>query len=220
MKPQTVFDAYAGVGHQTFIWAEKADHVYASERMANRYCELRKKLKDRNYHLIDNDLRGWEGYSNGKSQIHIYRGDAIDAAASLRANKITINLVDLDTCGSTIPTLPTFMLLLKPQHLVITHGEFQSLRFKREDVLRRLLVHRDIAGNELPKTTTELETELEKATKLAALRAHNETTDSFWLDLVSEKWMGGKKYGILRRHYRVSRPIATSDCINSIAEVA
>src|SRR5579872_4791416 len=36
VKPGVVFDAYAGAGHQTFLWAQVADEVYAAELMPGK----------------------------------------------------------------------------------------------------------------------------------------------------------------------------------------
>ena len=91
------------------------------------------------------------------------------------------------------------------------------MRFKREDVLRRLLMHRDISKNPLPLDVDEMSRELDKAVKIAGLRAHNETTDSFWLSLEDETWLGSRFHGMLRRYYKVSKPSATSDCINELS---
>jgi hypothetical protein len=91
------------------------------------------------------------------------------------------------------------------------------MRFKREDVLRRLLMHRDIRENPLPLEVDEMSKELDKAVKIAGLRAHNETVNSFWLTLMDETWLGSRFHGMLRRYYKVSKPPATSDCINELS---
>jgi hypothetical protein len=169
--------------------------------------------------FVKKDTEGnkWRLYIKEDKEIFFFLGDAIEAAADLKVNQINIDLIDLDTCGSTLPALPTFLVLLKPKHIVITHGEFHSMRFKREDVLRRLFTHRDISSNPLPLDVDQMSVELDKAVKLAALRAHNETIDSFWLNLQDETWLGGKFHGMLRRHYMVEKPLATADCINELS---
>ncbi len=216
--PKTVFDAYAGAGHQTFKWIEIADQVYASEIMKSKLKQFEKNAKDNGFKKLVAKTRIWNIYKKGKKKIYFFIGDAVDAAADLKVKKISIDLVDLDTCGSTLPTLPTILILLRPKHIVITHGEFHSMRFKREDVLRRLFMHRDIRKNPLPLNVNKMGKELDKAVKTAALRAHNETVDSFWLELMEETWLGSRFQGMLRRHYRTSRPAATSDCINELSK--
>lgn len=215
VKPKIVFDAYAGAGHQTFKWIEFADKVYASELMKSKQKQFDKLAKKNSFFRskVSND---WIKYKKGKKSVYLFIGDALDAAIKLRGKKIKVNLVDLDTCGSTLPLLPTILLLTKPQNLLITHGEFHSMRFKREDVLRRLLVHRDVGRNPLPMNVNKLSKELDRSVKLSALRAHNETVDSFWLVLKGEVWLGGKFHGMLRRYYSVRRPSATADSLNEI----
>ena len=71
----------------------------------------------------------------------------------------------------------------------------------------------------MPLTVDQMAVELDKAVKIAALRAHNETADSFWLDLKDEVWLGGKFHGMLRRYYSVKKPVATADCLNTLAKV-
>ena len=217
IKPKIVFDAYAGAGHQTFNWITTASKVYASEIMKSKVKQFNKTALQNGFHQIDTGNCLWKLYKKDNKEIYFFSGDAISAAADLKVNRINIDLIDLDTCGSTLPSLPTLLVLLKPKHLVITHGEFHSMRFKREDVLRRLLVHRDISSNPLPMDVIQMSKELDKAVKTAALRAHNETIDSFWLVLKLETWLGGKFHGMLRRYYKVEKPIATSDCINSLS---
>lgn len=217
IRPKIVFDAYAGAGHQTFKWIEYADKVFASEIMFSKLCQFENTAIKHDFKPKDTNGNLWKIYTKGEKEIYLYLGDAINAAADINVNKINIDLIDLDTCGSTIPALSTFLVLLRPKHLVITHGEFHSMRFKREDVLRRLFMHRDISSNPFPLTVKMMSDELDKAVKITALRSHNETTDSFWLNLKSETWLGGKFHGMLRRYYLVERPIATADCINEIS---
>jgi hypothetical protein len=217
-SPSIVFDAYAGAGHQSFKWILIAHTVYASEKMKSKQEQFEKTANEYNFKKVSINKQGWILYKNRTKKIFFYTGDAIEAAARLSVNNIKVDLVDLDTCGSTLPTLPTLLVLTKPSHLVITHGEFHSMRFKREDVLRRLLSHKDISHNPLPISVEQMCKELDHAVKAAALRAHNETKDSFWLTLNSETWLGSKFKGMLRRHYSVNRPIATSDCINMLSK--
>jgi hypothetical protein len=216
-RPKIVFDAYAGAGHQTFKWIEYSEKVFASEIMHSKLSQFENTAKKHDFKPKDTNGNLWKLYVKGEKEIYLYLGDAINAAADLNVNRINIDLIDLDTCGSTIPVLSTFLVLLKPKHLVITHGEFHSMRFKREDVLRRLLMHRDISSNPFPLSVKMMSNELDKAVKITALRSHNESTDSFWLNLKNETWLGGKFHGMLRRYYTVERPIATADCINEIS---
>lgn len=216
--PKTVFDAYAGAGHQTFKWVEVADQVFASEIVKSKLKQFEKLAKSNGFKKLKSKWGIWTVFKKGSKRIYFFWGDALDATADLKVKKIKVDLVDLDTCGSTLPILPTILVLLKPKHIVITHGEFHSMRFKREDVLRRLFIHRDIKKNPLPLDANKMSIELDKAVKTAALRAHNETVDSFWLELKAEAWLGGKVHGMLRRYYMSSRPSATSDCINQISK--
>lgn len=217
VKPNVVFDAYAGAGHQTFKWITIAKVVYASEIVESKQGQFEKSALENGFKRLKNKKRLWIHYKKGDKQVFFFSGDAVAAAADLMVNGPRIDLIDLDTCGSTLPTLPTLLTLLKPKHIVITHGEFHSMRFKREDVLRRLLMHRDIKEDTLPMDVDEMSKELDKAVKTAALRAHNETQDSFWLTLESETWLGGRLHGMLRRYYKVLKPAATADCINELS---
>lgn len=218
VNPRIVFDAYAGAGHQTFKWIEVADKVFASEIMKSKLSQFEKSAKKNGFVKKVTQKKLWRKYVKGRKNIFFYQGDAIDAAVDLKAKRVKIDLIDLDTCGSTLPALPTFLVLLKPKHVLITHGEFHSMRFKREDVLRRLFMHRDIGSNPLPLEVNEMCDELDKAVKISALRAHNETVDSFWMNLKHEAWLGSKFHGMLRRHYKVEKPVATADCINELSK--
>lgn len=217
VKPKIVFDAYAGAGHQTFKWIEVAEKVFASEIMRSKLNQFENAAKRNGFSKKDTEGNCWKLYIKGQKEIYLFLGDAINAAADLNVNRIKVDVIDLDTCGSTLPALPTFLVLLKPKHVLITHGEFHSMRFKREDVLRRLFMHRDISSNPLPLDVDEMCNELDRAVKIAGLRAHNETSDSYWLNLKQETWLGGKFHGMLRRYYKVERPPATSDCINELS---
>lgn len=215
-NPKIVFEAYAGAGHQTFRWIQVAEKVYASEIMKSKVSQFEDSAKKNGFTREKQKDHNWILYKKEGKEIYFFSGDAIAAAAALKVQQINVDIIDLDTCGSTLPILSTFLVLLKPKNIVITHGEFHSMRFKREDVLRRLLVHRDITSSPLPLTREGLSKELDKAVKIAALRSHNETEDSFWLNLKNETWLGNKAQGMLRRHYEVIKPIATADCINEL----
>ena len=216
-KPKCVFDAYAGAGHQAIKWLSVADKVYASEKMASKLNQLEATVTKEGFTKIETGNNLWRLYIKQNKELYYFIGDAVDAAADLKVNSINVDLIDLDTCGSTLPLLPTLLVLLKPKHLVITHGEYHSYRFKREDVLRRLFSHRDISENPFPIDMDQMAIELDKAVKIAALRAHNETSDSFWADLKEETWLGSRMHGTLRRYYCISKPSATSDCINFLS---
>jgi hypothetical protein len=218
VKPKSVFDAYAGAGHQTFKWLSEADTVYASEKMSSKLEQFNETALANGFVIVETADSYWKLYKKDEKQVYFFIGDAVDAAAELKVNRVNIDLLDLDTCGSTLPLLPTLLLLTKPKQLVITHGEYHSMRFKREDVLRRLFTHKDVTQTPFPLEIDDMGKELDKAVKLSALRAHNETADSFWLQLEGETWLGSKIHGMLRRHYTISKPPATADCINELSQ--
>ena len=165
-------------------------------------------------------LDGWESYASREGkQVSVFTGDTVVAAAGIRSGGMSMDMVDLDTCGSTLPTLGLFLQLLRPKHLTITHGEFHSYRFGREDVLRRVFLHRDITQPYACRDVSDFAEELRLAACVAALRSHNETHQSYWLDLEDEVWFGPRnRCQMIRRHYRVVRPKATADCLNELAE--
>ncbi|MGK7392613.1 MAG: hypothetical protein ACNS60_19825 [Candidatus Cyclobacteriaceae bacterium M2_1C_046] len=216
-QPDAVFDAYAGAGHQTFKWITVADKVYASEKIQSKLEQFENTAYNNGFIKVETADCLWKLYRKESKQVYLYLGDALDAAADIKVNRVKIDLIDLDTCGSTLPLLSTLLILTKPLHLVITHGEYHSMRFKREDVLRRLLSHRDVSQNPFPLNVDQMAVELDKAVKMSALRAHNETVDSYWVELIDETWLGSRMHGMLRRYYKISKPVATSDCINSIS---
>ncbi|HZS47916.1 MAG TPA: hypothetical protein VFC63_22795 [Blastocatellia bacterium] len=215
-SPHSVFEAYAGAGHQTVIWAEKASIVFASEKLSKKREQFCKRMERAGYKKTSTKNK-WVAFRKGRKKVMLYQGDAVEAATSISARGHRVDLIDLDTCGSTLPTVPIFLTLLKPKHLVITHGEFHSMRFMREDVLRRTLPHRDIDKTPFPLTVDKMAKELDKAVKVYALRSHNETGNSFWADLKNEQWLGKKSQGMLRRHYVITKPAATADCLNHLA---
>lgn len=213
-QPNTVFDAYAGVGHQTFIWSTSARVVFACDKMPRKRLDFGRTANENGFSKSNCKYKVWDEYIKDEKKVYFFSGDALEAISHIKVENISIDLVDLDTCGSTLPTLQTFLSILKPRHLVITHGEFHSLRFKRIDVLKRVLSHRDLADNNFPKSFDELAMELDKSVKLNGLRSHNETQDSYWLELVDQIVLGNKSHGMLRRYYTVSKPPATADCLN------
>ena len=216
-NPKIIFEAYAGAGHQTFKWLQKCNTVFASDIMKAKLKQFKSEAIKEGFNLKGKSGR-WFLFERNEKKVFYFTGDAIEAAADLNSNEIKVDLIDLDTCGSTMPTLPYFLLMLKPKHLVITHGEFHSMRFNREDVLRRIFVHRDINISALPLSVEQMSKELDKAVKTAALRAHNETNKSFWLILKKETWLGEKFHGMLRRYYKVTKPSATADCLNFLSQ--
>jgi hypothetical protein len=213
--PRIVFEAYAGAGHQTICWIKHASRVFAAEKDASKVKRLRLNLRREGFKKGTRWKRGWEVFLNGRRKVFLFKGQAVDAAISLAYNGISPELVDLDTCGSTIPTVPLFLTLLRPTSIVITHGEFHSWRFGRTDVLARLLAH---GGAEtLTSDRTVFAKALEETLRMDALRAGNEISEGFWLERLDEQWLGSKARGMLRRCYTVSRPIAAADCLNQIS---
>lgn len=219
IKPSSVFEAYAGIGFQSIIWGEFAKNVFSSERLSKKYDGFRNEMILEGYKEFIPQKSIWRRFSKHNKRIWFASIDAIKAASWVSVNFGSADILDLDTCGTSLPTLPIFLSLLKPKYVVITHGEFHSLRFKREDVLRRILNHLDISKPLLPMTNKQLCIELDKAVKLYALRSHNETTSSFWLELINEKWLGANGRGMLRRVYKVIRPTSTADCLNFLNDV-
>ena len=229
-SPSTVFEAYAGAGHQTRVWADTATAVYSSERDGMQARQFASNVTKDGFRALKPKKGSWQGwriFRKGKREIRLFSGDAMDAAVALRYHGIKIDLLDLDTCGSAIPVLPLFLNLLRPAHLVVTHGEFLSYRFGREDVLRRVLCHLDVNGALLPRSAAELKNALIKADMLSALRCANETHRSWWLQASHGWWLEPKAESRLskrandmfRIHYRVVRPPATADCLNELADL-
>lgn len=211
--PRSVFEAYAGSGFQTIAWLTQADTVYCAEISKVAVSRMTSRLRRMGFRRTQSKTP-WAVYRKGSKSVHIFTGDAVSAAAHVHTKVGRVDVLDLDTCGSTLPTLPTFLSLLSPAYLVITHGEFHSLRLRRTDVLRRIMVHSAIGSATPQMGITDLAKELDKAVKTAALRAHNETRDSFWPELVAEKWLRNRNQGMLRRFYLLYRPVATADCLN------
>ena len=229
-NPKTVFEAYAGAGHQTLVWANRATTVYSAERNKTQVDQFTANIAEGGFREIKqkSDKKWiWRTFQKGEREVRLFVGDAMDAAVALRYHKAKIDLIDLDTCGSTIPVLPLFLNLLRPAHLVVTHGEFLSYRFGREDVLRRVLCHLDVNGTLLPHSAEDLKKALIKADMLSALRCANETTRAWWLQESHGWWLKRKGESQLSRrtndmfriHYRVVRPSATADCLNELAEL-
>jgi len=220
VRPKAVFEAYAGTGGQTFEWIKVADRVYAAEIGKWKAREFVSMVRRNEFYEIPSLWEGWKLFRKGEKELYFFAGDAIAAAAWLKVSKIQVDIIDLDICGTTIPVSPIFLLLLRPNHLVITHGEFHLLRYGREDALRRLFNHRDICASPLPMDISTMAGELDKALKVAALRATNETSKSFWLQLLNEAWMGKGFHGVLRRHYQVVKGPASADCINELTGIS
>ena len=216
VDPEVVVEAYAGSGHQTIIWLEKATSVYASERDANKAKMLEQRLLKEGFQQKSEVRCGGSVFEKDGKSVTVFQGDAVLFAAHLCASGVQPDVLDLDTCGSTIPTLGTFLALLRPKNMVITHGEFHSQRMNREDVMRRLLTHRDIRTSTIPKGLEALKDELHRAVCTQALRAHNETHESFWPTPQSDTWLDPSKR-MLRRHYSLSRPQAAADAINKLS---
>lgn len=215
INPKIVFEAYAGAGHQSLAWIEVCTKLFSSDRGRNKKEQFKATITKESFKEVDKSLY-WNKFINNKKEIYFFHGDAVDAALEIRKEKIDVDVLDLDTCGSTLPLLPILLNLIKPKYLLITHGEFHSMRFKRDDVLRRVLFHRDINDSTLNLSVDELAQELDKAVKIAALRSHNETKDSHWAELLDEVWLGSKFHGMLRRVYKIEKARATADCLNEL----
>lgn len=220
-RPGAVFDAYAGSGVQTFLWAEEgAKVVYAAEISAPKQKQFVARAKKEAYKEQKSRLPGWLLFCRKGKKNYFWKGSALRAAINLSAAQNGADLLDLDTCGTTLPDLPMFLRLLKPRHLAISYGEFHSYRFAREDVLRRVLCHRSINSSRMPEGVDGLAEQLHESTLVYGLRAGNKIGDAFWLKLVKggSVWLGEKNKGILRRHYKVGKPPATADCLNLLAK--
>ena len=215
--PEVVFDGYAGAGHQSLIWALHAKTVIAADKKKEKENQFLKNFLSHGYSVGEKE-NGWIPLTKETSKVFFVCGDIIDVAVKTKFLGFDVDLVDLDTCGSTLPLLPIILNLLSPKHLVITHGEFHSLRFGRDDVLRRILTHRDISSSTLNLSIDDLSIELDKSVKMSALRVHNETKDSFWAELEDEVWLGKKKNGMLRRIYSLKKSPITAHCLNSVLD--
>ena len=216
IRPRMIFEAYAGIGHQTRVWLDHCDHLVCAELNPAKCKILVKNLISDGYKKCNGFNHHWVSLKNHNKTVDVFQGDALRAATEIAVFVGGADVLDLDTCGSTIPTITTFVNLLHPKHMLITHGEFHSLRFGREDVLKRLMCHKSIAQEILPLTVNGLALELDRAVKVSCLRAHNETKDSYFPELVGECWLGEPQSGMLRRYYKIEKAIATADSINRI----
>ncbi|MBC6993570.1 hypothetical protein QWY85_15920 [Neolewinella lacunae] len=214
--PKTVFEAYAGAGHQTVIWSEYASKIFASDKLDGKLGQFTSEVFNSGFSIGKKSNKWTQFNSISGKEIVFYEGDALDAAVELKYHGFKVDVLDLDTCGSTLPLLPILVALTKPKYLLITHGEFHSVRFGRDDVLRRVLVSRNIQESSVGLSVEDLKKELDRAVKLSTLRSHNETSDSAWAELIDETWLGKKGQGLLRRLYKITKPQATSDCLNSL----
>ena len=214
--PRIVFDAYAGSGVQTFLWAQESNIVYAVEKNPAKQKQFTARTAREKYQQKKSDLPGWALFCRSGKKIYFWKGDALRAAVIASAHDRRVDLLDLDTCGTTLPSLPSFLMLLRPRHLVISYGEFHSYRFGREDVLRRVLCHRSVNSSQMPSGIDKLADELHAATRMYGLRAGNELKDIFRLHLINTKWLGRNK-GILRRYYKVEKAPAVADCLNELS---
>ena len=219
ISPLKVFDAYAGAGHQTFRWVKHANEVFASEKIPSKLSQFHKNALLNGFRLQPEQDDGWRLYKKGDKKVYYYSGDALKAIIALVTFNVRVDTIDLDTCGTTLPSLPIFLNLLNPKNVVITHGEFHSLRFKREDVLRRIMPHWDVNLSPFPISINQLSVELDKAVKVYGLRSHNEIKESHWLELEEEIWLGSKARGMLRRHYSVNKTVAAADHLNFISDL-
>jgi hypothetical protein len=78
------------------------------------------------------------------------------------------------------------------------------------------MTHKDINKKVLPISHKTFSKELDTSLKLIALRTHNDTKDSFWLDLKEEMFLG--RNCLLRRLYEISQPDSTATCLNYFAK--
>ena len=216
IKPRVVFDAYAGAGHQSVQWLKYTETLFASDKQKIKPKQFSDTVESAGFKLIKTNERWFEFLDDNQRNLYFYRGDILQAAIDIAATSVDIDVLDLDTCGSTLPILPALLGILKPRYLMITHGEFHSFRFKREDVLRRVLFARDISAPTNDMTLEDLVYELDRTVKLAALRSHNETRDSLWAELLDQTWLGNKPQGMLRRVYKLAKPKSTAQCLNSL----
>lgn len=217
LKPNIVFEGYCGSGNITSEWTKFSNSVFCSDRDIAKADKFAQRMIDDGF-KISEDSGFWKGFHKSRKSVFHYCGDVLDAALELRFNGITADVVDLDTCGSTIPLIPILVNVLKPKYLCITHGEFHSLRFKRDDVLRRVLSHRSIFESNLKLDNNSLAKELDKTVKVSLLRAHNEVKDSWWADLIGEQWLGRKNMGMLRRIYKIEKAKFTADRLNELIQ--
>lgn len=215
IRPRNVFEAYCGAGHQSIVWTKFCLKLFASDKSAAKKSQFQKTIAELGFRE-NRSSSEWIKFSKGKQNVFFFNGDVVDAAIDIRQTGIQIDVLDLDTCGSTLPLLPMLLAIIRPRYLFITHGEFHSKRFNRDDVLRRVLFHRDITQSCLTLTVDELSAELDKAVKVAALRCHNETKDSVWATLIDEQWLGSRFHGMLRRVYEIKKAPATADCLNEL----
>lgn len=215
-----VFEAYAGIGEQTKQYLTHSRFVISCEKIQSKYKKLIKVATNLGFKK-SSSIPGFpvkhEILIRNDQVVYIFNGDAIKIAFLFCMAPITFDLLDLDTCGSTLPVLSSFLVALRPKYLLITHGEFHSLRFKREDVFRRILLHRDITKSPSIPSIDWLADELDLSVKASAMRCHNEIKDSYYPLLMKEMWMGQKQNGMLRRLYKINKAIATSDCLNDIS---
>ncbi len=161
IKPEKVFEGFAGEGKSTLIYLE-SDSVKEIHS-----CEINKKVFDK---LLKNlskkleikfkkmekyNLNVFFGKYNGKN-IFLVNEDSQKWAARLYSYNKTFDFLDLDTCGTVLPSLNNYLKIIRNGYFLLTLGEFHSYRFGRKDALIKSnpLMFKELTSNKNSKKVT------------------------------------------------------------------
>lgn len=137
-KPKTIFEGFSGKGYLTSLYLKYASELYCCEKNKRRFEILEKNTMNSlvcenptNEHLDEKTVE----ITSDKHKVILYHGDCQKLAAKLYSEDKKVDLVDIDPCGTILPSLPLFLRIIDRGAMLITFGDFYSYRFGRKDVL-------------------------------------------------------------------------------------
>lgn len=139
IKPKSVFEGFAGLGNLTKIYIKSgAKKIYACEMNEQRYFTLLNNIsKFMKSKGINSNINGIKirKFSINNQEVYLAHCNSERLAAYLYSKGEYFDLVDLDPCGTTLPSMALFLKLIKNGYLEATYGEFHSYRLGRIDVM-------------------------------------------------------------------------------------
>lgn len=138
-NPDSIFEGFAGTGNLTRLYLESgANKIYSCELNKGRFLKLINNISSiterKGIQTRINDIRIIK--FNLKNQtVYLANCNAERLATYLYSKGERFDLVDLDPCGTALPSMYLFLRLIKNGYLEMTYGEFHSYRLGRYDVL-------------------------------------------------------------------------------------
>lgn len=195
IRPKVVFEGYAGIGYQTKQYIGNCEVIFCVdsdpkvEERRIEYLQPDKVLEFDEYKILR--------FSD--TVVYSITGDVVDGAAFVKGFGFDVDYVDLDPYSSAVIEAAHVVRLLRPKYLMMTFGEWQSIKLHNMDFLFRVLFSGYNAFEIRDMHIDDIINLVEYCLQMRLLTLSSETKKCVYMEKIKEQWLGETKHRGIKR---------------------